>query len=68
MTYIQYNKVQFKRLIDILWDKVIRGFIIKSPRLKDSIIKKEYNIILKVVNRLTKYSYIISFQEKYIIK
>ena len=30
--------------------------------------KWEYKIILLIVNKLTKYSYIISFKEKYIVK
>ena len=41
------------------------NFIIKLLKLKDATIKEEYNMILIIVNWLTKYSHIIIFKEKY---
>ena len=37
--------------------------IIKLLKLKDLIIKEEYNIILIIVNRITRYFYIILFKK-----
>ena len=37
------------------------SFIIKLPKSKNLIIKKEYDIILVIVDRLIKYFYIILF-------
>ena len=41
------------------------NFIIKLSKSKDATIKEEYNMILIIVNQLTKYSHIIVFKEKY---
>ena len=43
-------------------------FIIKLPRLKNLTIKKEYNTILVIVDRLSKYFYIILFRKKYTVE
>ena len=40
----------------------------KLLRPKNLIIKKYYNIILMMVDRLSKYSYIISFKKQYIVE
>ena len=40
-------------------------FIIKLLELKDILIKEEYDEILVIVDRLTKYSHLIPFKEKY---
>ena len=40
--------------------------MIKLLKLKDLLTKEEFNIVLIIVDRLTKYSYLISFKEKYI--
>ena len=40
-------------------------FIIKLLKLKDLTTKEEYNIILVLMDRLTKYSHMIPFKEKY---
>ena len=39
-------------------------FIVKLLRLKNFVIKKEYNVILVRVNRFIKYSNIILFKNK----
>ena len=39
--------------------------MIKLLKSKDPLIKEEYDIILVIVDRLTKYSHLISFKEKY---
>lgn len=40
-------------------------FITKLPKSKDPTTKEEYDAILVIVDRLTKYSHIIAFKEKY---
>ena len=41
------------------------NFIIKLSESADSIIEKLYNNILMMIDRLTKYNHLISFNEKY---
>ena len=43
-------------------------FIIKLLKLKDLVIKDVFDLILIIVNRLTKYLYIITFKKTYITK
>ena len=52
----------------MLYNKIIIGFIIKLIRSKDLIIKKEYKIILVIINGLTKYFCIIFFKKKYLVE
>ena len=40
-------------------------FIVKLLKLKDPITKEEYDVILVLVDRLTKYLHLIPFKEKY---
>ena len=51
----------------MLWNKVIIDFIIKLIKLKYPIIKERYNTILVIINRFTKYSYLILFNQKYTV-
>ena len=44
------------------------NFITKSSLSMDSITKKNYDAILIIIDRLTKYSYIVFFRKKYIAK
>ena len=43
-------------------------FIIKLLKLQDLSIKEEYDVILIIIDRLRKYSYLISFKEKYTVE
>lgn len=52
----------------MLENKVIINIILKSQKSKNLIIKKVYDIILVIVDKLTKYCYINLFQEKYIVE
>ena len=44
------------------------NFIVNLPKLKDLAIRNTFNSILIIINRLTKYFYIIPFKEMYIVK
>ena len=43
-------------------------FIVKLLILKDPVIQEEYDIILVIVDRLTKLLYLILFKEKYTVE
>ena len=43
-------------------------FIIKLLKLKNLLTKEKYDIILVIVNRFTKYSYLILFRETYTVE
>ena len=43
-------------------------FIVKLPELKDPTIKEKYDVILVMVDRLTKYLHIILFKESYLVE
>ena len=44
------------------------NFIIKLPKLEDSIINIKYNSILVIINKLTKYIYLILYNKKFMTK
>ena len=50
------------------WNEILMNFIIKLLKLRNFIIKENYNVILVIINWLTKYAYIILFKKLYIIK
>ena len=60
--------LNIKKLLNMLYDKIIIEFIVKLLKLKDLIINKKYNSILVIVGRLTKYFYILLFKKKYIVE
>ena len=66
--YKKYRQVQFTPIIDTLQDEVIIDFIIKLLRLAHLVTKEKYDLILVVVDKLTKYSLIILFKENYNIE
>ena len=43
-------------------------FIIKLLKLKDQFIRERYDTILVIIDRFTKYSYLIPFKEKYTVE
>ena len=44
------------------------NFIIKLSKSQGLIIRETYNVILMIINRLTKYLYIVSFKKIYTIE
>ena len=47
------------------WDEVFMNFIIKLSKSKNSTNEEAYDVILVMIDRLTKYCHIISFKETY---
>ncbi len=55
-------------VLDLLQKDVIIDFIIKLPKLRDLTMKEVYNLIIVIINKLTKYIIIILFKETYTTK
>ena len=51
----------------MLCNKIIIEFILKLPRSKKPKIKKKYNTIVVIVDKTSKYFYIILFKKKDIL-
>ena len=65
LTYNMYNKTQVIKLFDTPWKKIIMDFIIKLLKSKDLIAKVFYDLIIIVIDKLTKYFNLISFKETF---
>ena len=52
-------------IIDTLQDKVTIDFIVKLLKLVYLVTKEKYDLILVVVDKLTKYLLIVPFKESY---
>ena len=64
-THARYGEIQYQDPPESPWDEVTMDFIVKFPKSKDPTTKEEYDSILVIVDKLTKYSHIIPFREKY---
>ena len=58
-----YDKEQVMELFNVPWKKIIMNFITKLLKSKDSKTGIFFDLIMVVVNKLTKYFYFISFKE-----
>ena len=63
--YKPYRKIQFAPVPKTPWDDVTMDFITKLPKSKDPTTSEVYNAIMVIVDRLTKYTIMIPFKEKY---
>ena len=61
----KYRQIQFAPILDTLQDEVTIDFIVKLLKLTHLVTKEKYDLILIVVDKLTKYSLIIPFKESY---
>ena len=55
--------MQVMELLDTPWEKIIMDFITKLLKSKDPITGIFYNLIIVVIDKLTKYIYFIFFKE-----
>ncbi len=53
--------MQLLKILEKVWKFIILDFIIKLFLFKDLIINVNYNNILVIINRLTKYTYFINY-------
>jgi hypothetical protein len=63
-----YKIIQLLDILKTSWTSIVLDFVIKLLLSRDLIIKIEYDFILVITNRLTKYIYIILYLEANIIK
>lgn len=63
--HAKYGHIQFIEPPERLWDEVTMDFITKLPLSKDPVTKKQYDSILVMVDRLTKYSHFVPCSESY---
>lgn len=61
--HAKYGHIQFRTPPQQPWDEVTMDFITKLPRSKDSVTSHEYDMILVMVDRLTKYVHFIPANE-----
>ena len=64
-THARCGEIQYQDPPESPWDEVTMDFIVKLPKSKDPTTEEEYDSILVIVDKLTKYSHIIPFREKY---
>jgi len=63
--HTKYGQIQFAKVPDILWKDVTMDFIIKLPRLVNPVTNDKYDLIIVIVDKLTKYTIIIPYKESY---
>jgi hypothetical protein len=63
-----YRIIQLPDILKTPWTSIILDFVIKLLLLQDLIIRVEYNFILVITDRLTKYTYMILYLEASIIE
>ena len=61
--YIPYRYIQFAKIIKYFWQEITINFIIKLLKSENYITGVLYNSILIVINKLTKYLYLILYKE-----
>jgi hypothetical protein len=59
--YILYKIIQSLDILKIPWTSIVLDFVIKLLLSRDLIIGVEYDSILVITDRLTKYTYIILY-------
>ena len=60
-----YGQTTVMPLLNAPWEEITIDFITKLPKSKDSMTSMMYDLIIIVVNRLTKYTHFILFKETY---
>jgi len=58
-----YRQLKSLPILKGAWKLIALDFIVKLPLLKDPLIGVEYDLILVIIERLTKYRYFILYLE-----
>ena len=66
--YKPHKKLQLVKLVTQLQEVILQDFIIKLLKLKDLVIGQEYNSILVIVDKFTKWGYFILYLKSIILK
>jgi hypothetical protein len=61
LCYILYKIIQLLDILKTPWTSIILDFVIKLLLSRNLITRIEYDFILVIINRLTKYTYIILY-------
>lgn len=62
-THKKYKKIQYQISPNEPWNEMTMNFIIKLSLSMNSTTKKNYDVILIMINRLIKYNHIVSFKK-----
>ncbi len=63
--HAKYGQIQFAEVPDTLWKDVTMDFVMKLPRLVDPVTNDKYDLIMVIVDKLTKYAIMIPYKESY---
>ena len=63
--HAKYGHIQFQYPVEKPWDEVTMDFITKLPMSRDDATARSYDSVLVIVDRLTKYSHFIPYNEEY---
>ena len=61
--HILYRLLQLHKALDRTWKSLTIDFIVKLPRSKELLTRAIYNSIWVIIERLTKYAYMILYKE-----
>ena len=64
----KYEKIQYQISSDESWNEMTINFITKLPSSMSLTTKKNYDVILIMIDRLINYNHIVFFKKKYIVK
>jgi hypothetical protein len=64
--YVPYGKIMPNRVLREVWQDMTLDFVTKLPLFKKLMIKVIYDSIMIVINRLTKYTYFISYFKSFL--
>ena len=68
ITHAKYDEIQYQKSSKSSWNEVTMNFITKLFKSKNSTTTIKYDSILMMINKLIKYSHIITFKKKFIAK
>jgi len=63
--HAKYGQIQFAPVLDTPWKDVTMDFVIKLPKSKDLVTGDIFNLIMVIVDKLTKYAILIPYKETY---
>jgi hypothetical protein len=63
LCYISYKIIQILDILKTPWISIVLDFVIKLLLSRDLITRIKYDFILVIIDRLTKYTYIILYLE-----
>ena len=68
LIYNMYGRTQVMELLNAPWKEIIMDFITKLLKSKDFTMEILYDLMIIVINRLTKYVHFVFFKEIFNIK